>query len=94
MSDPRAELAALRRAIDQCDSEVQRALDARGRIVRAIAAVKRGCELDTLDPEREREILERVQREGASDGFGPAALARVYAVILAESRALLQRELG
>ncbi len=77
----------LRRRIDEIDVEIVRLLNERARCAVEIGEAKRASGRTVYDPEREREILERVLHMSASS-LDPGALRRIFERILDESRRL------
>lgn len=88
-----AELERLRHCIDAVNLRLVALLQERARLVQAIGAHKRGRGLPLLDEPREaamRRAVERAAEElGGRHGFEPAALQRIFAQVLHESRRLL-----
>ena len=74
-----------RKRIDEIDMELAKLLSERSHCVIEIGKIKRQKQLPVYDPEREKEILERLLR----DNRGPLeneALKRLFERILDESR--------
>ena len=74
-----------RRRIDDIDTRLAELLSERSRCVIEIGRIKRQKDLPVYDPEREKEIFERIARENR----GPLendALRRLFERILDESR--------
>ena len=74
-----------RRRIDDIDTRLAELLSERSRCVIEIGRIKRQKDLPVYDPEREKEIFERITRENQ----GPLendALRRLFERILDESR--------
>ena len=74
-----------RKRIDEIDAQLAQLLSERSRCVIEIGKIKRQRQLPVYDPEREKEILERLLR----DNRGPLeneALKRLFERILDESR--------
>jgi chorismate mutase len=74
-----------RKRIDEIDEQLAQLLSERSHCVIEIGKIKRQKQLPVYDPEREREILERLLR----DNRGPLeneALKRLFERILDESR--------
>ena len=86
------ELEQLRAAMDVCNRRLAAVLQERARLTLAIGACKRARGQGLADPAREAAMLAALP--AAAAGFERAALERVFALVFAESRALLQRELG
>jgi chorismate mutase len=74
-----------RKRIDEIDAELAKLLSERSRCVIEIGKIKRQRRLPVYDPEREKEILEKLLQENR----GPLeneALKRLFERILDESR--------
>jgi len=74
-----------RKRIDEIDAQLAKLLSERSHCVIEIGKIKRQKQLPVYDPEREKEILERLLR----DNRGPLeneALKRLFERILDESR--------
>jgi len=74
-----------RKRIDEIDEQLAKLLSERSHCVIEIGKIKRQKQLPVYDPEREKEILERLLR----DNQGPLeneALKRLFERILDESR--------
>lgn len=84
------ELDSLRARMDAINLEIRDRLQARARLVTAIAQWKRAHGQRIADPGREAAMLAQVLA-GAGEGFPPAALQRIFAAVFAESRALAER---
>jgi chorismate mutase len=78
-------IAKIRRRIDEIDSEIVRLLSERARCALEIGRIKRELGVPVYDPERERQIVERVVRANAGP-LGEDALRRLYERVLDESR--------
>ncbi|HEU4403668.1 MAG TPA: prephenate dehydratase [Polyangiaceae bacterium] len=77
----------LRKRINALDERIVALLDERAGLMGAVLQAKRDAKLPTFDPEREREVLERLARMG--DGRFPAgALRAVFREVMSASRAL------
>lgn len=84
------ELVRLRAEMDAVNERLQSALQERARLCARIAAWKRRRGLPAVDPTREAAMLSRVLA-GAGEGFDAAALRRIWAAVLDESRAIVER---
>jgi chorismate mutase len=80
-------IARHRRRIDEIDADIVRLLSERARCALAIGRIKRAHGVPVYDPERERQIVERVVRENVGP-LGGDALRRLYERVLDESRRL------
>jgi monofunctional chorismate mutase len=77
----------LRNEINAIDEAIVNLLDQRAKIVGGIGKIKAQAGLPVFDRRRESEVMRSVN--GCSDGsFGAAAMERVFAEILLESRRL------
>lgn len=86
-SVPQEQLATLRRSIDQIDSRLIELLNERARLAIEIGNAKRSAGEPILTPEREQQILQRVQ--AANPGpLSNAALEGLFRAIIHESAAL------
>ena len=84
-------IKGLRSRIDDLDAEIVRLLSERARCALEIGRIKRAGRRPVYDPEREREIVERVI--GANRGpLTEEAVRRLYERILDESRRLERQE--
>jgi len=91
-----AGIPELREEIDQIDREILELVARRLVLVMKVGEVKRSQGLDVYDPNRERDLLERVAR-AASAPLTAAMAQRIFQRIIEESRNLEQRhvtELG
>lgn len=81
------ELARLRNAIDELDTVLVKLLNQRAKYAMEVGAVKAELSLPTYSPERERVVMENVEKENrgplSSDG-----LRRLFERIIDESRRL------
>lgn len=76
-----------RRQIDRLDEQILDLLNRRARIVLELAEEKRRRGLPVLDPEREAQVVARLQ--GRNRGpLSDEALRRIYRAVMAEMRAL------
>lgn len=79
-------LADARTTIDTLDDEILRLLNERARVVADVAAAKRTQSLPTYDPERERQVLERLA--GKAGQFPAEAIVAVYREVMSACLAL------
>jgi chorismate mutase len=91
VSDP--ELEALRRQIDQVDTQLLDLIHERIRLVLEVGAHKARRGLSVYDPERERRMLERLTAL-ARPPLEPDTIRRIYERLIDESRTLEQRHSG
>ncbi|MBI2956822.1 MAG: chorismate mutase [Acidobacteria bacterium] len=78
-----------RKRIDELDARLVELLNERSRCVGAIGRLKRQNGIPIYQPEREREILERVQKLNQGP-LGNEALKRLFERILDEARVVEQ----
>lgn len=83
----------MRQSIDELDRQILELVSERLRLVMQVGEVKRGLGLDVYDPERERDLLERVAR-AAPPPITPAMAQRIFKCIIEESRGLEQRHVS
>lgn len=86
------ELVRLRAEMDGVNERLQRVLQERARLCARIAACKRRRGLPAVDATRETAMLANVLAE-PGEGFDPSALRRIWAEVLRESRAIVERDL-
>lgn len=80
-------LAAVRSEIDAINVEILESLEARGRLVREVMAIKERLGRPMYDPQRERVMMEELLYR-AADVYPPASIERVFSAIFAVSREL------
>ena len=87
MSAAPSDLNALRRRIDELDEDLVRLLNERAACALAIGEAKQAQGMAIYQPEREREVLEHVERlnRGPLDA---AAIRRLFERIIDEARRL------
>jgi chorismate mutase/prephenate dehydratase len=83
----KASLEAYRTQIDGVDRQIVALLNKRAAIVRKIGDVKKGAGLAVAAPAREQQVLDHVVQVGKTGPLPPAAVGRIYEVILREMRA-------
>lgn len=83
------ELDALRRAIDEIDAKILELVAERVKIVLAVGDYKRARSLAAYDPERERQMLERLCARAPSP-LDAETVRRVFERLIDESRRLEQ----
>ena len=74
-----------RKEIDDIDAELLRLLNARARLALKVGALKQAADLPCRDPERERNVLQRLREMN----YGPLderAVNKVFRRIIRESR--------
>ncbi|HTM00243.1 MAG TPA: chorismate mutase [Candidatus Omnitrophota bacterium] len=84
MSD--GERDEIRRAIDRLDRDLLRLLEDRAELARRIGALKQASGEATLDAARERDLLERIERE-AKGAFPRSGVRAIFREIVSASRA-------
>jgi chorismate mutase/prephenate dehydratase len=77
----------LRKRIDSIDDQILSLLDARADVAADVARAKQGAQLPTYDPEREREVLERLSAK-AGGKFPREAIRAVYREVMSACLAL------
>jgi chorismate mutase/prephenate dehydratase len=75
-----------RKRIDELDDQILKLLDERAGVVADVARSKRESNLPTYDPERERQVLDRLAARAGR--FPPDAIRAVYRQIMSASLAL------
>jgi chorismate mutase/prephenate dehydratase len=75
-----------RKRIDELDDQILKLLDERARVVSDIARSKRDANIPTYDPERERQVLDRLASR--ANRFPAAAIRAVYREVMSASLAL------
>lgn len=78
-----------RKRIDGLDAELVRLLNERSRCAAEVGKLKRKAGTSLYQPEREREILERIQKMNGGP-LGNDALKRLFERILDEARVVEQ----
>ena len=74
-----------RKEIDDIDAELLRLLNMRARLALKVGALKQAADLPCRDPERERNVLHRLQQ--INDGpLDERAVGKVFRRIIRESR--------
>ena len=74
-----------RREIDEIDAELLRLLNMRARLALKVGALKQAAQLPFCDPERERNVLQRLQLIN-SGPLDERAVGKVFRRIILESR--------
>ena len=79
---PRIALAPARARIDALDDTILKLLEERADVAREVAAVKRRAQMEVFhDPERERQVLERLVKRGG-DRFPSDAIRAVFREVM------------
>lgn len=86
-NEPQAALDALRQSIDEIDGRILELLNARARVALEIGKVKKASHKPFYVPQRERALLDRLQRENAGP-FPNQAIPLVFREIISASLAL------
>jgi chorismate mutase-like protein len=84
-----AELDALRRAIDDIDSKILDLVSERVKVVLAVGDYKRARSMAAYDPERERQMLERLCARAQSP-LDAETVRRIFERLIDESRRIEQ----
>ena len=84
--DAEAELKRLRDAIDRVDDVLVKLLNQRARYAVEIGDIKGLLSLPIYSPEREKEVLLRVEAASAPGPLDAAAIRRLFERIIDESR--------
>ena len=87
---PRADIYALRLAIDEIDDKIMDLINRRLLLARQIGAAKKQGGIQITDHKREKEIIDRLMKKnnGPLDGDG---LHRIFTAIMAEGRSVQKR---
>ena len=85
------ELSGLRARIDRADAELIRALARRQALARAVGRAKARAGAPVRDAARERAVLARARALASRAGLDPAFTARLFRLLLAESRRAQRR---
>ena len=80
-----SDLETLRKSVDQCDLEIVQALEKRFNIVKEIVQYKQENNLEIYQPNREAEVLEKVQSYLSKDEFSEE-LKEIYIKIMEMSK--------
>ncbi len=86
MEENTKQLKEYRKIIDQIDSEIIELLNKRGITVSKIGEIKKLLNLEVFQPEREREILERIKSQ--SKILKPESVKAIWKEILSASRSI------
>ncbi|WP_337059897.1 chorismate mutase [Kineococcus sp. G2] len=79
-----AELAALRRSIDNLDAALVHLLAERFKLTEAVGHLKAAHRLPPADPAREREQTARLRRLAVESGLDPVFAEKFLAFVIAE----------
>jgi len=75
----------IRKAIDQLDETIVKALGERQRIVRRVLSDKLQRDVHIRDNEREEVLLEKIRKVGAEEGVDPFFLEQLFREIIQHS---------
>jgi chorismate mutase len=93
MADPVSELSLLRENIDAVDSAILKLIAERAKHVLRVGDIKREAGMAVYDPDRERQVLERLASM-ATPPLDAETVRRVFERIIDESRRLEQRHMS
>ena len=82
-------LEELREQIDQTDEQIIKLLNQRAELALEIKKAKDALKEDTYSPEREKQILLRVEKLAKQGRFPPESVANIFKVIISATRALM-----
>lgn len=88
-----SDLTGLRKAIDAVDSRLLELMAERIRLVLEVGAYKARHDIPVYDPERERQLLERLTSQAPAP-LEPDTVRRIFERLIDESRRLEQRHGG
>ena len=86
-SQPRADIATLRLAIDEIDAKILDLINQRLSLAQQIGAEKKEDDIQVIDRQREEELLDRLQRTN-SGPLDYAGLQRIFEAIIAAGRSV------
>jgi chorismate mutase len=86
IQDAEAELKRLREAIDRVDEVLVKLLNQRARYAVEIGDIKGTLSLPIYSPDREKEVLQRVEAASAPGPLDAPAIRRLFERIIDESR--------
>jgi chorismate mutase-like protein len=84
-------LEELRRDIDRVDEVIVRLLNERARCACEIGRLKKEQGVPIYQPDRNKQVIDRVRHVAAEGPLGPDAIARLYERIIDEARSLERR---
>lgn len=85
------DLDTLRKTIDECDKEIVSAIEKRFFTVKEVIKYKKANNLEILQPDREKEVLEKIDSYLNSKEFSPE-LRSIFINIMALSKEIQSRE--
>ncbi len=87
MKDPMEEIIKLREEIDKIDSMMLKLLNERSSLALKIGEIKKIFKIPVYDPEREKQIVERLINENKGP-LDKQAIVRLFERIIDEARSL------
>lgn len=90
---PAPELEAFRRSIDDLDRRILQLVAERVKIVLAVGEFKRENDLPVYDPDRERNMLDRLCSQ-APEPLDGETVRRIFERLIDESRRIEQHSIG
>ena len=90
---PAPELEAFRRSIDDLDHRILELVAERVKVVLAVGEFKRKNNLAAYDPDRERNMLDRLCSQ-APDPLDAETVRRIFERLIDESRRIEQHSMG
>jgi chorismate mutase len=90
---PAPELEALRRSIDDLDGRILALVAERVKVVLAVGQFKRDHNIAVYDPDRERNVLERLCSQ-AQAPLDADTVRRIFERLIDESRRIEQHSIG
>ncbi len=90
---PAPELEALRRSIDDLDSRILQLVAERVKVVLAVGQFKRDHQIAVYDPDRERNMLERLCSQAPAP-LDADTVRRIFERLIDESRRIEQHSIG
>lgn len=87
MADPMEEIIKLREEIDKIDSMMLKLLNERSSLALKIGEIKKIFKIPVYDPEREKQIVERLINENKGP-LDKQAIVRLFERIIDEARSL------
>lgn len=85
------DLKSFRKTIDECDREIVAALEKRFNAVKDVVAYKKKNNLAILQPNREKQVLERIESYQDSDEFLDE-IESIYIYIMQKSKELQKKD--
>ncbi len=91
MSQDRIELERLRKILNRIDSQILSNLEYRQDIVRQIAEYKKQKEIPVLQPEREIEHLDSLEKEAEEMDLDPKLVRKIFELVIEDSRSIQEK---